>query len=191
MPTNTGVPKSFLYGLVKETQDPEDPNGAWGPVQLDGFIEGGNGGFIKSTSVLFNEFADGGIGAFNRERSNENPIIIDEETRNSDTDSDIFFNINAKGGHFVVNVLSITGSPSITVKIQGVTRDDFFSPNFYDILVGSPITATGITVLKVYPGISTLAGGAASDILPWAYRVRVEHANADDIEYSVDGNLVV
>lgn len=131
-------------------------------------------------------------GFWNNERGNENPIVIPAATYSATQDSALFKNVNARGAHFIINVTAITGTPSITVKIQGRDPAKIFSPFvFYDILVSLPITAVGVNVLKVYPGINTIPNAAASDILPWQWRVRVEHADAQDIAYSVGANVVV
>jgi hypothetical protein len=84
--------------------------------------------------------------------------------------------------HVIINVTSITDSPEVEPHIQG---KDPISGTYYDILVGNDITATGITILKVYPGIGQIANGAASDILPRTWRVRMEHDDSDSITYSV------
>lgn len=94
-----------------------------------------------------------------------------------------------RGVHVAVDVTDVgAASPSITPKIQGF---DAASSTWYDLLVGAAITATGTTVLKVYPGITASANVSASDVLPARWRVRVEHADADAITYSVGANLLV
>lgn len=143
---------------------------------------------VAAFNYAFNEYQATG-GRFNRWRGNENPIVLTSAARTATVDSATFQNYNARGAHFVINVSAITATPSIVVKIQG--QDPANLTSFYDILVSSAITTTGTTILKVYPGISTIANAAASDILPWGWRVRVEHADTDSITYSVAGNLVL
>lgn len=113
--------------------------------------------------------------------------ILGSAARTATTNSSDIPNEGSKGGHFLVDVTSITDSPSIVVHVQG---KDPTSSGYYDILVGTAITATGLVVFKVYPGIDTDYGDAANDILPSVYRVRVVHADADSITYSVGANLV-
>jgi len=93
-------------------------------------------------------------------------------------------NASWKGLHVIVNVTSYT-SGTYTPHIQG--EDEY--GNYYDILVGPAISATGITVLKVYPGIATLANGAASDLLPAVWRVQLVGATTPSMTISVDANL--
>lgn len=92
-----------------------------------------------------------------------------------------------RGGHFVIKVTAITASPSVTPTIEGY---DTTSDSWYSILVGAAITATGTTVLKVYPGIAVQANATASDILPQTWRLTLTHGDADSITYTASANLV-
>ena len=125
---------------------------------------------------------------FDRKRANTEETILASAARTATTNSADFTNYNARGAHFIVDVSAIAATPSITVTIQG---KDPISSNYYDILVSSALTATGTTILKVYPGIGQVANGAASDILPRTFRVSVAHADTDSITYSVGAALVL
>lgn len=92
-----------------------------------------------------------------------------------------------RGLHLVINVTSVTASPSVTPKIEAYSG---VAGVWYTVLEGSAITATGTTVLKVYPGIATAANGAASDIIPDVWRLTMTHGDADSITYSVAAHLV-
>lgn len=94
-------------------------------------------------------------------------------------------NTQWRGGHFVVNVTSISGV-TLTPTVQG---KDNVSGNYYDILVGNPITTTGTTILKVYPGIVPVAGGAAADILPRTFRIKMSATGVTSTTYSVGATL--
>ncbi len=96
-------------------------------------------------------------------------------------------NIEARGLHVIIDVTLDPALASITPHIQG---KDPASGKYYDLLVGVAITATGTTVLKVYPGIAVAANAAASDIMPKTWRVRMVHVDADSITYSVGAALV-
>lgn len=68
-----------------------------------------------------------------------------------------------------VNVSAISGtSASLTVTIQG---KDPASGNYYTVLAGSAITATGYSTLVVYPGAAVTANESASLPLPQNFRV--------------------
>ena len=71
--------------------------------------------------------------------------------------------------------------------IQG---KDPLSGKYYDLLVGVAIIATGMTILKVHPGITASANISASDMLPLIWRVQFVHADADSITYSVSAMVV-
>jgi len=96
-----------------------------------------------------------------------------------------------RGLHLVINVTAVTSTPSVTPRIWGFAPtavDAVGTPSAgldYLLLEGSPITSTGTTVLKVYPGIVPTANGAASDFLPYLWRFTMDHANTDSITYSV------
>jgi len=228
-PSNQGVPKTFLYGLVNPTPATEADIGTWVPIvtnadgnlsvqaeaqprpaatvftdvnvtsaqpntlQNDSLDPGSDSVLtvmaqdMNSFPLVFNEYAANN-GFWNLQRGNQNPTILASAARTATVDSADFINHNARGAHFIINVTAITATPSIMVGIQG---KDPVSAGYYDLLVSTAITTTGITVLKIYPGITTIPNGAASDILPWQFRVRVEHADADSITYSVAANMVV
>jgi hypothetical protein len=90
------------------------------------------------------------------------------------------------GGIFGFNVTAIGAAPSITPTIQGF--DPVWS-QWYNILVGTAITAIGYTVLKVYPGATNAANAVANDILPPTWRINIAVANADSITYGISAFL--
>lgn len=92
-----------------------------------------------------------------------------------------------RGVHVVIDVTAVTATPSVVPTIDGY---DDLSGKWYNLLTGAAITATGTTVLKIYPGIGTVANAAASDILPATWRVVMTHGDADSITYSVAANLL-
>lgn len=78
-------------------------------------------------------------------------------------------NKSAKGIQFVVDVTAITGTaPSIVVTLQG---KDLASGKYYTLLTSAVLSATGTTVLNLYPGIVASAGVAANSSLPRTWRV--------------------
>lgn len=86
-----------------------------------------------------------------------------------------------KGIHVVVRVTVVPGTDTITPKIQA---KDFLG-NYYDLLVGTAISTTGTTVLKLGPGIAPVANASAADVLPDMYRVVVTHSAGSSFTYSV------
>lgn len=64
-----------------------------------------------------------------------------------------------------INVTAITGtSPTLTVTLKGSI--DAAATATYTLLASASITSTGLTVLKVYPGLAVSANAAANDIAP-------------------------
>lgn len=92
-----------------------------------------------------------------------------------------------RGLHLVINVSSVTSTPSVTPKIEGYSS---LANVWYTVLEGSAITATGTTVLKVYPGIAAAANASASDIMPDVWRVTMTHGDSDSITFSIAAHLV-
>lgn len=68
-----------------------------------------------------------------------------------------------------VNVSALAGTtPSLTVTIKGV---DPVSGATYTILASAAITTTGLTVLRVYPGLTAAANLTASDVIPPNFQI--------------------
>jgi hypothetical protein len=109
------------------------------------------------------------------------PIALTAATYNSVDQT----NTNWKGGHFVVNVSNYNGG-TYTVHIQG---EDPVSGGYYDILVSAGITASGITVLKVYPGITAASNVSVSDVLPKIWRVQLIGTSTPSMTISVGAYL--
>ncbi len=92
---------------------------------------------------------------------------------------------NRLGGHFVIDVTS--GSTlSLTPTIDGF---DDVSGKWYNILTGAALTATGTTVLRVYPGVTPASNLAVSDVLPPTWRLVMTHGNANAADYTVTARL--
>lgn len=86
-----------------------------------------------------------------------------------------------RGAHIIVNVSAYT-SGTYTLYVQG---KDPVSGTYYNILVGTALSATGISIYKIYPGVSVLVNGSASDILPRIWRVRLVGASTPSMTFSV------
>lgn len=92
-----------------------------------------------------------------------------------------------RGLHCVIDVTAASDTPSVVPTIAGL---DPLSGKYYSLLVGAAITATGTTVLKIYPGIAASANAAASDVVPDVVKLTMTHADTDSITYSVAFHLV-
>lgn len=115
-------------------------------------------------------------------------VILASAARTASVNSDAQFNAQHRGVHLIISATAAAATPSVVFTIQG---QDSISGAWYDLLVSPAITATGVTVLKVYPGIGQVANGAASDVLPAVWRVQAVAGDADSLTYSVSANLLV
>lgn len=113
--------------------------------------------------------------------------IIPSTTVSASSDSGDIANTNAIGGHFVVKTSNSTGSPSVTVTIQG---KDTQTGAYYTILQSAAITTDTETVLKVFPGFSTAANSVANDILTNTWRITYSFSGTGSIDLEVGANLV-
>lgn len=98
-----------------------------------------------------------------------------------------FHTQGAHGLHLVIDVSAVSSTPSVTPTIDGY---DALSDSWYNLLTGSAITATGTTVLKIYPGITAVANASASDVTPNVCRLVATHADGDSITYSAAAHLM-
>jgi hypothetical protein len=97
---------------------------------------------------------------------------------------------NCKGLHLVVNITAgISATDTISVLIEGVTNA-LTTDVKYDLLQSDVYTTTGIKVLKVYPTVLGVAGSRASDTIPDTFYVKVTHATATPITYSLTANFL-
>ena len=120
-------------------------------------------------------------------RYNEHVPLLPSAARTATVASRDITNNFASGLHLVIDVTSVTATPSVVFTIQG---KDALSEKYYTILASAAITTTGTTVLKVFPAATAAANAAANDILPTTFRVNAVHGDADSITYSVAASLV-
>ena len=114
-----------------------------------------------------------------------NPLPLASYTSNTVNSPDQT-NYNFRGGHFIVNISSYI-SGNYTPHIQA---KDPVSGVYYDVLIGTALSANGTTVLKVYPGIGVSANGSASDTLSLTWRVQLVGASTPSMTVSVDAFLL-
>jgi hypothetical protein len=90
------------------------------------------------------------------------------------------------GGHIVIRTSAITAAPSV---IPTVEAQDPLSQQWYTLLTGAAITATGLVVLRIYPGVASVANLSVPDFIPPIWRLSMTHGNSDSITYSASANL--
>lgn len=92
-----------------------------------------------------------------------------------------------RGLHLIIDATATADTPSVVFTIQGYSP---LGDDYYTILASAAITATGTTVLRVYPGLTAAANTVANDVLPELWRVNAVHADGDSITYSVGATLL-
>ena len=87
-----------------------------------------------------------------------------------------------------VDLTLTSGTISVVPKIQGKIGN-----NYYDIVVGVAITATGVVLLRVFPGLVAAANLTVNDILPTSWRVRLESGAGVSPVFNatVDGSVIM
>ena len=126
--------------------------------------------------------------AWDRARGNTEATVLASAARTTTTNSADQTNYNARGVHVLLNVTAVPGVDTVTLSIQG---KDPVSAVYYTLLTGLAVVGTGVNVYKVFPGITAVANGAASDVLPRTWRVAVTHSAATSFTYSVGAALVI
>ncbi len=85
----------------------------------------------------------------------------------------------------IINATVEADTASVVFTIQGV---DPVSGGVWDILASAAVEAISSgteTILKVSPHITAAANLVAKDILPGRIRIDANHADADDLTYSI------
>lgn len=118
---------------------------------------------------------------------NSSVTVLSSAIRAVTTNSATFTNYASIGAHVIIDVTVVPGIDTITPKIEGV---DPTSGQYYDILVGVPIISTGVTVLKICPGIYGSPNMQANDMLPTTWRVTLTHSASTNFTYSVGAHLI-
>lgn len=115
------------------------------------------------------------------ERGNYTNLVIGQDAYTTTQTSPDQTNYNGRGVNVFVEVTS-AGTGSITITIDG--KSDELSA-YYTMLTSAAITANGVYMFTVYPGITPVANVAVSNVLPFTFRVVATHNNANPITYGV------
>lgn len=116
-------------------------------------------------------------------QSNVIGTALASASRTVTTASADIVNTSYRGVHVILNVTAYT-SGTWTPTIEG---KDPVSGNYYLICTGTTISATGTTLLKVYPGIFAQVENApvCNDIVPRTWRVNMVGATTPSATFSV------
>jgi hypothetical protein len=119
---------------------------------------------------------------------NQEATVFASAARTASADSADQINYYWRGAVITIDVTAITDTPSVVFTVQGKST---LGSDYYTILASAAVTATGQTVLRVYPGLTASANVVANDVLPYKWRVSAVHADADSITYSVSANYIL
>lgn len=123
--------------------------------------------------------------------------VLDSAAESTGRQSRDFGNDVFRGGHFVVDITSLsTGAPTVTVTLQGKKPQSASTSStaYYTLLASTALGSTGKTVLKLYPGITGSANAAANDVLPATWRVSStvnSTGAAPSVTFDVGAHLVI
>lgn len=81
-----------------------------------------------------------------------------------------------------INMTAVPGVDTVIFTLEG---KDELSGTYYTILATTAIVATGLTVLRVFPGLVAAANATVNDVLPRTIRVRTTHSAASSFTYTV------
>jgi hypothetical protein len=136
--------------------------------------------FKKLLAVL--ALACAALPCFAQQNSNNNGVIFPLQTFTAaSVTTSPLQNPFAQGGHFIVFIQAVN-SGTVTVTING------FDPNSgqsYVILTSTALASAGVTVLRVYPGLTNSNNLTANDIIPEWFTVNLVGASTPSIVLSV------
>lgn len=161
------------------------PNANADFTAASGLGDGGVGTMLAVGDYVWN---GAGTGTWDRKRGNSDLTVFTSAARTATPTPFDGTNYNGRGLHLVIDVTSVTASPSVTFTVQG---KDVISGKFYTLLASAAITGTGTTILRVYPGLTAAGNLVATDVLPRIFRVIATHGNSDSITYSVGASVIL
>jgi hypothetical protein len=107
--------------------------------------------------------------------------IFDSAARTA-SPADANITAGSTAGFFVINVTAYPAAASVVFAVNGVSK----AGTEFNIITSAAITATGTTVLRVFPGATAVANLAVNDMLPQGLNITATHADTDSITYSVE-----
>lgn len=98
-----------------------------------------------------------------------------------------------KGIILFINMVAVPGGDTVTFTIQGriPLPAKPAAGTYYTILASTALVGTGLTVLRVYPGLTAAANLVVSDVLPVDWRINAAHSGAGNFTYTVTANILL
>jgi hypothetical protein len=136
--------------------------------------------FLETVPGLYNN------SSYDRQRGNlDNITYFNVSNVSSTQTTSDQINYNHRGIKVYLYVTTI-GSGSLVLTIFG---KDQVSGQTYTLLASSAVTTNGLTVLTIYPGLTSAANSIANDVLPRTYRIQVTGASSST--FIVSGSLLL
>jgi hypothetical protein len=136
---------------------------------------------------------------YNRQRGNENIILLPSAVRSATTVSPDFTNYN---GRVVIGILNISAVPGGGVGVKlALDAKDPISGNYIEIAIFGSLNATTISIVQgiaglignsvTWSGSNPAASFAVETVLPITMRMRVTHSGAGNFTYSLAAQVIV
>lgn len=125
---------------------------------------------------------------WDRERGNEERILFASSARTGTTGGTDQINYNHRGAIFFLNTTAVSGTGSITFRLDG---KDPISGQYFAFHSAPAITTTGHRAYMIYPGIVAGLTDRLSAVLPRIFRPVVVHADGSSYTYSMSCVLIV
>jgi len=104
------------------------------------------------------------------QRGTQLGTLITHAAASAGVSSPIFETQMGLGLLVFINVTALTGTtPTITVTLSGLINEAATAS--YTVIASTAIAATGLTVLRVYPGLTAAANATANDVVPARCRI--------------------
>ncbi len=115
-------------------------------------------------------------------------VILASAARTATNNSRDIVNSYGRGVVVFCNVGAAPGIDTVTLTIKGKGP---ISGLYYTILTSAALVATGLVVLRVYPGLVAAANLTVNDVLPKTFAVTVTHSAGGSFTYSVAANIIL
>jgi hypothetical protein len=141
-------------------------SGIGAPASLADGLANPNVGNVSAEDMLFNGTT------WDRARANTNVTVDASSAKTATGNGATATNFDSTGAFIFVNVTAVSGTtPTLVAKVQhsfdGTTFTDLDATN----AATASITTAGLYVIKVFPGIPTVAAGSCNSPLPRTWRL--------------------
>ena len=136
-------------------------------------------------NVVSNGLVDNGSD-FEFAAGTSDQTVLASAARTATVSSDLINKLPRTCLHVVINVTALTAGASLVPHVRG---KDSIAGDYYDILTGAAITATGKYVLKVGPGLPVAVNSSANDAVPRNANFQMVAADSKSVTYSVSAVL--